>query len=58
MLRAWWREGRRRGVLLPRGWPAPPCPITLAPYLPTFDRASRHGFRRSRSPEIRNLGLL
>ena len=28
-------------------------PITLAPYLPTVDRASRHGFRRSRSPEIR-----
>ena len=20
LLRAWWREGRRRGVLLPRGW--------------------------------------
>jgi integrase/recombinase XerD len=20
LLRAWWREGRRRGVMLPQGW--------------------------------------
>jgi integrase/recombinase XerD len=20
LLRAWWREGKRRGVMLPRGW--------------------------------------
>ena len=23
LLRAWWREGRRLGALLPRGWPFP-----------------------------------
>src|ERR1700680_1450672 len=28
LLRAWWREGRRRGVLLPRGWLFPgPNPV-------------------------------
>ena len=29
LLRAWWREGRRRGVMLPHGWLFPGCnPVT------------------------------
>jgi len=33
LLRQWWREGRRRGVMLPQGWygPVPKPPVLIEP---------------------------
>ena len=47
LLRAWWREGRRRGVMLPQGWlfPGrdPVNPLTDTPAQPRRPRRRRGG---------------
>src|SRR5437773_8103932 len=57
LLRAWWREGRRLGVLLPRGWlfpgrnPVEPLSTrqSIAPFTPPLRLPrSRSGYRRIR----------
>jgi integrase/recombinase XerD len=47
LLRAWWREGRRRGVMLPQGWLFP----GRGPVTPLTARRRPRRCRGSRDPE-------